>query len=109
VRPRDQLIGALILCVATGFGLLRIAESKNETAVGAGVFRLDERRRDEIAHYDGHVEEAAAFAREIAWYQELQAAPFLQAHPAVERRAWDWALESALRSARRAAASAGAA
>jgi hypothetical protein len=45
VRARDQLIGAVALCVATWFGLLRIAETKNETTVGAAVFRLDEQRR----------------------------------------------------------------
>lgn len=41
MRPRDQFIGAVLLLAATGFGLYRIAEAKNETTVGGAVFRLD--------------------------------------------------------------------
>lgn len=206
MRARDQLLVAVVLLVATGFGLRRIAESKNEAAVGSAVFRLDEKRPDdlaawrrlqgelatlgqgalaerlealrqdgriwvaaalgpdrwavfveslslvrriyirrvalldpvrhlypvprpdvpaayqaafarvslggalvhEMAHYDGHLDEPAAYAREIAWYEELQRSPFLQALPEADRRAWEWALEAATLSARGAAAKAGA-
>src|SRR5688572_15287622 len=48
MRPRDQLIGAVVLIVATYFGLHRIAEAKNETTVGGAVFRLDEARGPEV-------------------------------------------------------------
>jgi hypothetical protein len=48
VRPRDQLIGAVVLIVATYFGLYRIAEAKNEATVGRGVFRLDSSRPPEM-------------------------------------------------------------
>jgi hypothetical protein len=206
MRARDQLLVAIVLAVTTWFGLHRIAESKNEAAVGAGVFRLEEKRSDEmaawrrllsqlaamgqaplaqrlevlrqderiwvapamgpdrwavfveslslvrrvyirrvalldpvrhlypvprpdvplghqtafariglcgalvheIAHYDGAIEEGAAYAREFAWYEDLQAAPFVQALPEADRRAWNWALEAAVLSARKAAASAAA-
>jgi hypothetical protein len=205
VRARDQLIVALVLVVATWFSLQRIAESKNEATVGAGVFRLDDKRREElaafqrlrsdlegmaqgalaqrlellredgriwvapalgperwavfvdslslvrriyirgvalrdpvrhlyptprpdvpaahqaafarvslagalvheIAHYDGAMAEGAAYAQEIAWYEELQGAPFLNRLPEPERRAWDWAIEGAILSARKASALAG--
>jgi hypothetical protein len=51
VRLRDQLIGAVVLIVATWFGLHRIAEAKNETTVGGAVFRLDESRPPEKAAF----------------------------------------------------------
>ena len=47
MRLRDQLIGSVVLIVATWFGLLRIAEAKNETTVGGGVFRLEETRPED--------------------------------------------------------------
>jgi hypothetical protein len=207
MRVRDQLIVAAVLGVAVWFGLLRIAESKNETAVGASVFRLDDRHPEElaafarlrsdleglgqqvlsqrlealrgegriwvapamgpdrwavfveslhlvrriyvrrlalldptrhlypvprpdvpaeyqaafarvglagalvheIAHYDGALEESAAYAREIAWYQELRGAPFLGTLREEDRRAWEWALDAATLSAQTAAVKAGAA
>ena len=51
MRLRDQLIGAVLLIVATWFGLHRIAEAKNETTVGGAVFRLDESRPAEMAAF----------------------------------------------------------
>src|SRR6185295_16492448 len=51
MRPRDQLIGAVVLCAATWFSLLRIAESKNEAAVGSATYSLAA----------GHVPEREAF------------------------------------------------
>jgi hypothetical protein len=51
MRPRDQLIAAVALIVATYFGLYRIAQAKNETAVGGAVFRLDERWPQEVAAF----------------------------------------------------------
>jgi hypothetical protein len=53
VRPRDQLIVAAALAVATYFALLRIAQAKNETAVGGAVYALDAQ----------HAPELEAFAR----------------------------------------------
>ena len=204
MRARDQLLVGVVLAVATWFSLLRIAESKNETAVGTGVFRLDEKHAEEMAafrrlqtdlaamgqaklserletlrqedrlwvapglgpeqwavfveslslvrriyirrqalvdpilhlyptprndvppahkeafarlslggalvhemaHHDG-MDESAAYARELAWYQELERAPFLDALPEAEKRAFSWALEAATRSARKAAERAG--
>jgi hypothetical protein len=52
VRARDQLIGAVLLIGATGFGLYRIAEAKNETTVGGAVFRLDESSPAEMAAFE---------------------------------------------------------
>jgi len=51
VRARDQLIGAVLLVGATGLGLYRIAEAKNETTAGGAVFRLDESRPLEMAAF----------------------------------------------------------
>lgn len=58
----------------------------------------------ELQHWDGIVDEAAAYDREIAWLQTLEgAAEPLQGEA---RRAFDWALESAVLSARKARAQA---
>jgi hypothetical protein len=198
LRLRDQLIIALILCVATYFALLRIAEAKNEAVVGGDVIALDvhrrpelealqrlgsqaatlgdpdltdrldrlrERRellvapllgperwavfvvslslvrriyvrhqalldpvahlyrtprpdiprsyqeahawiglagalRHELAHYDGLRTESRAYESELAWYEARR--PFLDRLPDEERRAWQWGLESAIPSARKA-------
>ena len=187
---------------ATGFGLFRIAEAKNETTVGGGVFRLDESRsadmaafqlalaeitkmgdpglaerleglrqrgevwvapkmgperwavfvdslklvrriyvrraalldpvahlyavprpdipvqfqrahawislagalRHELAHRDGAVEEGPAYEAEIEWYDTLKQSPFLASLQGGERAAWEWGIESAILSARRARA-----
>ncbi len=51
MRARDQLIGAVLLVGATGLGLYRIAEAKNETTAGGAVFRLDESRPLEMAAF----------------------------------------------------------
>jgi hypothetical protein len=59
MRLRDQLIGAVLLIVATYFGLYRIAEAKNETAVGGGVFRLDDWRAQETGAFRGLLAEIA--------------------------------------------------
>jgi hypothetical protein len=205
VRTRDQAIAAVLLLGATALGLRRIAEAKNETAVGGSVFVLDRRHPDELAafqqlrteigrlgdtplsdrlgalledgqiwvapslgpdrwavfvdslsmvrriyvrrlalldprahlfpnpppdippahqkafatlslagalrhelaHRDGLRDEAPAYARELEWYEGRRRSPFLDSLPAEERRAWEWAFESARLSARRAAESAG--
>jgi hypothetical protein len=206
MRMRDQLVVILLLLGATGLGLWRIAQAKNEAAAGGGVFRLEARHpeellafqrlrgeiarmgdaafsdrlgalleageiwvapsmgpdrwavfvdslslvrriyvrrlalldprahlfplpprdvpadhqaafawlslagalRHEVAHRDGLRDEGAAYAREVEWYESRRAAPFLDSLPAGERRAWEWAFESALLSARKAAERAGA-
>ena len=190
--------------MATWFGLHRIAEAKNETTVGGGVFRLDESRsvereafqvaraqitkmgdaalalrlerlrqdgeiwvapnmgperwavfvdtlklvrriyirraalldprahlyavprpdipdryqrahawislagalRHELAHYEGAVEEGPAYEAEVEWYEALKQSPFLTSLQEDERAAWDWGIESAILSARRARATA---
>jgi hypothetical protein len=200
MRPRDQLIGAVLLIVATWFGLHRIAEAKNETTVGGAVFRLDESRpsemaafevvlariakmgdaplaerlerlrrdgeiwvapkmgperwavfadtlklvrriyvrrvalldplahlygvprpdiplsyrrahawislagalRHELAHRDGAIEEAPAYQAEIEWYETLRRSPFVASLQGDERLAWEWGIESAILSARKA-------
>jgi len=205
LRPRDQLIGGVLLMAATGLGLFRIAEAKNETTVGGGVFRLDGSRpaemaafgvvttqiakmgdpdlaarlerlrqdgviwvaprmgpdrwavhvetlrivrriyvrrtalvdpvahlyaaprpdipvtyrrahawvglagalRHELAHHDGAVDEEPAYAAEIEWYERLKASPFLTALQGEERAAWEWGIESAILSARKARAISG--
>lgn len=64
--------------------------------------------RHELAHRDGLIEEADAYRVELAWYEEVSQSPFIAALEGEERAAWEWALESALSSARRAARLAGA-
>ena len=202
MRPRDQLIGAVVLIVATYFGLHRIAEAKNETTVGGGVFRLDDGRgpelrafqavlaeitrmgdaglaerleklrqggeiwvapkmgperwavfvdslklvrriyvrrvalfdpvahlyevprpevpahfqrahawislagtlRHELAHHDGADEEGPAYEAELEWYEALKQSPFFASLQGDERAAWEWGIDSAILSARRARA-----
>jgi hypothetical protein len=62
----------------------------------------------ELAHRDGLIEEAAAYDRELAWYADVRDSSFLAGLEGEERRAYEWALESAVLSAeearRRAAA-----
>lgn len=197
---RTQVVGAILLAGTTYVALLRIAEAKNEAAVGRGVFplddgprnelaaferlrtglanigerafadRLDRLRQDgeiwiapflgpdrwavfveslrlvhriyirrvallaprahlyavprgdipvadqetfawislagalrhELAHRDGTIDEAGAYAQEIAWYQGLRASPWFAGLEDEERRGWDWALESAILSAQKA-------
>ena len=63
--------------------------------------------RHELAHRDGAVEEAPAYQVEIEWYESLKRAPFLASLQGEERAAWDWGIESAILSARKARAIAG--
>jgi hypothetical protein len=58
--------------------------------------------RHELAHYDGLIDEAAAYDRELAWYEALKGSPFLASRPEAGRRAWEWGIESAVLSARKA-------
>lgn len=186
--------------MATYFGLYRIAEAKNETTVGGGVFRLDEPRtedmeafrvvlaqietmgdrplaqrleslrrdgeiwvaprmgperwavfvetlrlvrriyvrrvalldplahlygaprpdipldyqrahawislagalRHELAHRDGATEEPPAYQAEIEWYENLRRSPFVASLQGEDRLAWEWGIESAILSARKA-------
>ena len=206
MRARDQIVAAALLLGATALGLRRIAEAKNETAVGGGVFVLDRRHpeellafqqlrteigrlgdralsdrlgelledgqiwvapslgperwavfvdslsmvrriyvrrlalvdprahlfpgpppdippahqkafatlslagalRHELAHRDGLRDEAPAYARELEWYEARRGSPFLDSLAGEERRAWEWAFDSARLSARKAAETSGA-
>jgi hypothetical protein len=62
--------------------------------------------RHELAHRDGVRDEAAAYDAELAWYETVRQAPPPARLSAEERRAWDWGLESAVLSARKARATA---
>jgi hypothetical protein len=62
--------------------------------------------RHELAHYDGHLEENAAYASEIAWYEELRGSPWFAALVPERQRVYAWALDSAVLTARRAAGTA---
>jgi hypothetical protein len=58
--------------------------------------------RHELAHRDGMRDEAAAYDAELAWYETVrQAAPLTRMRDE-ERRAWEWGLEAAVLSARKA-------
>jgi hypothetical protein len=58
--------------------------------------------RHELAHYDGVRDEAAAYDVELAWYETVRQAAPLARMGDDERRAWEWGLESAVLSARKA-------
>ena len=62
--------------------------------------------RHELAHRDGIHDEGGAYDAELAWYDTLRQAPLLEGAGAEERRAWEWGLESAVLSARKARAAA---
>ena len=64
--------------------------------------------RHELAHRDGAIEEAAAYRLELLWYDEVKQSAFVGGLEGDARAAWDWALESAILSARKAARRAGA-
>ena len=64
--------------------------------------------RHELAHHDGVHEEARAYAIEIAWYEAVRGSGFLDRLQRDERRAWEWAIESALLSVNKAREKAGA-
>ncbi len=48
------------------------------------------------------IDEADAYAAEIAWYEGLRASPWFASLDGESRRVFDWALESAVLTARRA-------
>jgi len=58
--------------------------------------------RHELAHRDGVREEADAYDAELAWYETVRQAAPLTRMGDEERRAWEWGLESAVLSARKA-------
>jgi hypothetical protein len=58
--------------------------------------------RHEIAHHDGVRREDAAYDTELRWYEDVKHSPFLDGLPAEERRAFEWGIESAVLSARKA-------
>jgi hypothetical protein len=58
--------------------------------------------RHELAHYDGVRREEDAYAAELRWYEDVRRSPFLDGLAAEERRAWEWGIESAVLSARKA-------
>jgi hypothetical protein len=62
--------------------------------------------RHELAHHDGLRDEAAAYDAELAWYETVRHSPRLDGMPDEQRRAWEWGLESAVLSARKARAAA---
>lgn len=64
--------------------------------------------RHELAHRDGALEESEAYRQEIAWYEHVQASAFIESLSEEDRPAWDWAIDSAILSARKAAENAGA-
>ena len=59
--------------------------------------------RHELAHRDGALEEAEAYRAELAWYEEVRQSAFVTGLEGEERATWDWALDSAIASARKAA------
>ena len=63
--------------------------------------------RHELAHFEGAIEEAEAYRIELEWYEEIRRSPFMASREADEKARWEWALESAVTSARKAAARAG--
>ena len=63
--------------------------------------------RHELAHRDGAVEEAPAYTTELAWYEEVRRSNFMRSLEDEERAAWEWAIDSAAASARKAARLAG--
>jgi hypothetical protein len=58
--------------------------------------------RHELAHRDGVRREEDAYAAELRWYEDVRHSPFLDGLAAEERRAWEWGIESAVLSARKA-------
>jgi len=58
--------------------------------------------RHELAHRDGAIDEGPAYDAEIAWYEQLRQSPFLASLEGEERAAWEWGIDSAILSARKA-------
>jgi hypothetical protein len=114
MRLRDQLIGAGLLIGATGFGLYRIAEAKNETTVGGAVFRLDDARVPElwVAPKLGPDRwavfvESLRLVRRIYVRREALLDPVAHLYrvPRADipkREAWEWGIDSAILSAQKA-------
>jgi hypothetical protein len=65
--------------------------------------------RHELAHFEGARDEADAYRIELGWYENIRRSPFLSSLASEERERWDWALDAAVKSVRKAAARAGAA
>lgn len=63
--------------------------------------------RHELAHHDGAVEEGPAYATELSWYDEVRRSDFMASLEEEEHAAWEWAIDSAVASARKAARVAG--
>jgi hypothetical protein len=64
--------------------------------------------RHELAHRDGIIDEAGAYQAEIDWYSGLRWSLGLEARDPEDRRGWQWVIDSAVLSARKAAGKAGA-
>ena len=62
--------------------------------------------RHELAHRDGLRDEAQAYDAELVWYETVRHSPRLDAMSDEQRRAWEWGLEAAVLSARKARAAA---
>jgi hypothetical protein len=58
--------------------------------------------RHEIAHRDGRRDEGSAYEAELAWYESRRTSPMPSRLRGEEREAWEWGLESAVLSARKA-------
>jgi hypothetical protein len=58
--------------------------------------------RHELAHYDGMLEEADAYAAEIAWYEGLGTSPWFASLQGENRRVFEWTIDSAILTARSA-------
>ncbi|MEO8358795.1 MAG: hypothetical protein ABI672_02100 [Vicinamibacteria bacterium] len=64
--------------------------------------------RHELAHYDGALDEAGAYQQELNWYNGIRGSAQITRLEGDRRAAWDFALDSAILSAREAARLAGA-
>ena len=63
--------------------------------------------RHEMAHRDGALEESDAYAIELQWYREVQSSRFVTTMSGEPREAWDWAIDSSIRTVVAAARIAG--
>lgn len=60
--------------------------------------------RHELAHHDGMIDERDAYAAEIAWYESIRASPWFAGIRGEDRGMFEWALDSAVLTARSASA-----
>lgn len=60
--------------------------------------------RHELAHHDGQIDERDAYAAEIAWYEGVRGSPWFASLEGEEMRVFEWALQSAVLTARTASA-----